>query len=67
MLEDTFIKENTVSTDFVCFTICIYMFVYRLYVTTLEAGFRHFRVRDLVRKKLGTFEENSTVPNTKLL
>jgi len=65
MLEDMFIKENTVSTDFVCFT--RYMFVYRLYITSLEAGSRHFRVRDLVRKKLGTFEGNSTVPYTKLL
>jgi hypothetical protein len=43
------------------------MFLYRLYITSLEAGSRHFRVRDVVRKKLGTFEENSTVPYTKLL
>jgi len=65
MLEDMFIKKNTFSTDFVCFT--IYMFVYRLYIRSLEARSRHFRVRDLVRKKHGTFEENSTVPYTKLL
>jgi hypothetical protein len=43
------------------------MFVYRLYITSLEAGSWHIRARDLVRKKLGTFEENSTVSCTKLL
>ena len=36
------IKENTVSSDLVCFT--TYMFVYRLCITSLEAGSRHLGI-----------------------
>jgi subtilisin-like proprotein convertase family protein len=43
------------------------MLVYRLYITSPEAGSWHIRVRDLAREKLGAFEENSTVSYTKLL